>query len=138
MGLKAFILKGVGSVGTWQLTDGQSLEGLRVAELSLTLPVDGGHPDLVRRVGLQSRQHHRRWTEIGSDRLACDLCKMLLSMQVGFFFSFLLAHLKAWCVRCNTIYCQASVLQLQYLISHHLLIFAFLLSFILRFNNLHV
>lgn len=60
---KAFILKGAGGVGTRQLTYGQSLEGLRVAELSLALPVDGGHPHLVRRVGLQSRQHHRRWTE---------------------------------------------------------------------------
>lgn len=61
---KSFYFERRGRWGTWQLTYGQSLEGLRVAELSLALPVDGGHPDLVRRVGLQSRQHHRRWTEM--------------------------------------------------------------------------
>lgn len=45
-----------------ELTDGQCLEGLSVAELALALPVDGGHPHLIRRVGFQTRQHHRRCT----------------------------------------------------------------------------
>lgn len=43
-----------------ELTDGQRLKGLGVAELALALPVDSGYPHLVRRVGLQPRQHHRR------------------------------------------------------------------------------
>lgn len=34
-----------------------------MAELSLTLSVDGCHSDLVRRVGLQSCQHHCGWRE---------------------------------------------------------------------------
>lgn len=53
-----------------ELTDGQRLEVLGVAELALALPVDGGYPHLVRRVGLQPRQHHRRCThsaDIGLD-----------------------------------------------------------------------
>lgn len=45
------------------LTDGQGLEGLRVAELALTLPVDGCDSHLVRGVGLQPRQHHGGWGE---------------------------------------------------------------------------
>lgn len=50
--------------GGIRLTDRQSLEVLRVAKLALTLSVDSCHSNLVRRVGLQSRQHHRRcrWT----------------------------------------------------------------------------
>lgn len=48
-----------------ELTDGECLEGLSVAELALALPVDGGHPHLVRGVGLQTRQHHRRCTQSG-------------------------------------------------------------------------
>jgi len=57
-------LKGV----TSGLTDGDGLEALRVAELALTLPVDGCHSHLVRRVGLQPRQHHGRWRERERER----------------------------------------------------------------------
>lgn len=41
-----------------------------MAELALTLPVDGGHPDLIGGVGLQSREHHRgcRGTEVKDTR----------------------------------------------------------------------
>lgn len=45
------------------LTDGNRLEVLLVAELSLTLPVHSRHSNLVRRVGLQPRQHHGRCRE---------------------------------------------------------------------------
>lgn len=53
------------------LTDGKSLEGLRVAELALALSVDSCHSDLVRRVGLQARQHHRCWRERRGQRETC-------------------------------------------------------------------
>lgn len=43
-----------------ELTDGQRLEVLSVAELALALPVDGGHTHLIRCVWFQTRQHHRR------------------------------------------------------------------------------